>query len=70
MKELLGVDQVGTHDSFFALGGSSILATRLAGRIREVCDVEVTLPDVLASPTVVDLAQLVVEARKASPTPA
>uniref|UniRef100_UPI0010411259 non-ribosomal peptide synthetase n=1 Tax=Actinomadura roseirufa TaxID=2094049 RepID=UPI0010411259 len=32
-RELLGVDDVGVHDDFFALGGSSLLLTRLAGRL-------------------------------------
>ncbi|MFD0662845.1 non-ribosomal peptide synthetase [Thermocatellispora tengchongensis] len=32
--ELLGVDRVGRHDSFFELGGDSLLATRLVGLLR------------------------------------
>lgn len=59
MVELLPVDQVGVHDNFFALGGSSFLATQLAARIREMCDVEVLLRDVFAGPTVDELASLV-----------
>ncbi|QBN35739.1 hypothetical protein EBA03_10890 [Xanthomonas oryzae pv. oryzae] len=34
MRELLGVEQVGRHDSFFALGGHSLLGVRLISRIR------------------------------------
>lgn len=59
IEQLLSVSGVGVHDSFFALGGSSILATRLAFLIREAFEVEVSLPDVLASPTVDELARLV-----------
>ncbi|WP_176710465.1 phosphopantetheine-binding protein [Micromonospora sediminicola] len=64
MQELLGVDRVGVHDEFFALGGSSILATQLATRIREEFDAPVSLVDVLAAPTVDELAQLIVETRE------
>ena len=32
--ELLGVDQVGRHDNFFALGGHSLMAVRLLERLR------------------------------------
>ena len=59
VRELLGVERVGVHDSFFALGGSSFLATRLTAQIRETFAVEVLLRDVFASPTVDGLAQLV-----------
>ncbi|MFI9848310.1 phosphopantetheine-binding protein [Nonomuraea sp. NPDC051941] len=61
-QELLGVSDVGVHDDFFALGGSSIVATRLAARVREVFAVEVSLVDVLAASTVDELARLVDEA--------
>ncbi|MGW0195691.1 phosphopantetheine-binding protein, partial [Nonomuraea sp. NPDC003201] len=61
-QELLGVGDVGVHDDFFALGGSSIVATRLAARVREVFAVEVSLVDVLAASTVDELARLVDEA--------
>lgn len=34
--ELLDIERVGRHDNFFELGGSSLLATRLVERIREL----------------------------------
>jgi non-ribosomal peptide synthetase component F/acyl carrier protein len=60
LTELLAIDRAGIHDSFFELGGFSLLATRLASRIRETFDVELSLRDVFASPTVDRLAQTIV----------
>jgi acyl carrier protein len=59
MKDLLPVARVGIHDNFFALGGSSFMATRLTTRIREMYDIEVLLRDVFAAPTVDELGQLI-----------
>jgi len=60
LQELLGVDRVGIHDSFFELGGFSLLATQLTTRIRETFGVELSLRDVFSAPTVDGLAQLIV----------
>ncbi|GJF08905.1 non-ribosomal peptide synthetase [Mycolicibacterium cyprinidarum] len=35
LTDLLGVEDVGRHDDFFALGGDSVLAVQLAARARE-----------------------------------
>jgi hypothetical protein len=60
LRELLGVDRVGVDDSFFQLGGFSLLATQLTTRIRESQGVTLTLRDVFDAPTVDGLAQLIV----------
>jgi acyl carrier protein len=60
LEELLPVDRAGVFDSFFDLGGFSLLATQLTTRIRETFDVDLSLRDVFVSPTVDGLAQLIV----------
>ncbi|MFJ8940386.1 amino acid adenylation domain-containing protein [Streptomyces sp. NPDC102365] len=57
--ELLGVEQVGAEESFFALGGDSLLVMRLIARVRAELDVSVGVREVFADPTVAGVARLV-----------
>ncbi|MEV6128168.1 amino acid adenylation domain-containing protein [Streptomyces violaceusniger] len=63
--EVLGVPRVGMDDNFFALGGHSLAATRLAGRARSVLGVELAVHEVFDRPTVAALAELLDTARAA-----
>lgn len=63
LAELLDIERVGIYDNFFELGGFSMLATRLVTRIRETFRVQLAVRDVFESPTVDELAQLVVRAQ-------
>jgi amino acid adenylation domain-containing protein len=44
-EELLGRDDFGVHDDFFDLGGNSLLAAEMVGRIEDSCGVRLDLPD-------------------------
>lgn len=63
IEELLSLTNVGVHDSFFELGGFSMLATRLVARVRDAFGVEVTVRDVFESPSVDELAPRIVRAQ-------
>ena len=67
--ELLGIEQVGVHDDFLELGGHSLLAAQLAARIRNELGIAVTLKELLASPTIAELAMRVENLRWASALP-
>ncbi|OBH11248.1 non-ribosomal peptide synthetase, partial [Mycobacterium sp. E1747] len=56
---LLGHDRVGVDDSFFDLGGHSLVATKLVAAIRSECGVEVGIRDIFELATVGSLAERV-----------
>ncbi|RJE81813.1 condensation domain-containing protein, partial [Paracoccus onubensis] len=49
--EVLGIDSPGIDDSFFALGGDSLLATRLIGRIRPEFGIDLPIRAIFENPT-------------------
>ncbi len=56
-KELLEIEEVGSHDNFFELGGHSILVARFVDRARKTFGVEVPIRSFFESPTVAGLAR-------------
>lgn len=55
-KEVLGVEHVGLHDSFFDLGGHSLTAMRATARVNETFDIDLPLQAIFQYPTVCELA--------------
>ncbi|MFD6149912.1 amino acid adenylation domain-containing protein [Streptomyces sp. NPDC060243] len=54
--ELLAVERVGRDDSFFALGGDSLLATRVVGRLRAAGFADAGVAALFAAPALRDFA--------------
>ena len=62
-REVLGLADLGVHDSFLELGGDSLLATRLMARLREELGVDLPMDRLFQEPTVAAVAAAVLEAR-------
>ena len=60
-KQLLETNSVRNHDNFFSLGGHSLVATRLASRIRNTFGVEIPLRLVFDKPTLEQMASVITE---------
>ncbi|WP_028477002.1 non-ribosomal peptide synthetase [Nocardia sp. CNY236] len=58
--ELLDATEVGLDDDFFALGGNSLLATKVIARINTALDAHLTVRELFEAPMVEALAALVV----------
>ncbi|XVQ08589.1 amino acid adenylation domain-containing protein [Spirillospora sp. CA-255316] len=60
--EVLGVARVGAGDGFFDLGGDSLTATRLIGRVRSAFGVDLPVRALFEAPTAAGLAERVARA--------
>jgi acyl transferase domain-containing protein len=70
-REILGVGEVGPHDSLFDLGGQSLQAVQIATRISQQFSVDLTVGKLLELPTISLLADHVAGNRSsAAPAPA
>lgn len=54
--QVLGVERVGVHDSFLALGGDSVLAAQILARVHDTIGVDISLIDFFEARTVAGLA--------------
>ena len=66
-SDVLDVEPVGIRDSFFELGGNSLLASQVILRLERDAGVEIPLGALLERPTVAEVAELV-ERRQETPS--
>ncbi|AUX22495.1 peptide synthetase [Sorangium cellulosum] len=66
-REILRVERVGVHDSFFELGGSSLHAVQLFSRLRGALGIDIGFQELFDHPTVAALAALGREGGGAAP---
>ncbi|HLM58539.1 MAG TPA: amino acid adenylation domain-containing protein [Pyrinomonadaceae bacterium] len=59
-SQVLRLENIGVHDNFFALGGHSLLATQVVTRLRETFQIELPVRSLFESPTVAEMASLIV----------
>ena len=67
-SQILGIEQIGIHDDFIALGGDSLMAMQVIARLRRVLQVQLSLTRFFEAPTVAQLAEIVTQL-KAQDTP-
>ncbi|MCU1645649.1 MAG: amino acid adenylation protein, partial [Nocardia sp.] len=68
--EVLGAEQVGADDDFFALGGNSLLATQVAARLGAALDTQVPVRALFEDSTVTGLAVRLADTAGAGARPA
>jgi nonribosomal peptide synthetase DhbF len=61
--KVLDVDRVGADDSFFDLGGNSLMANRVVQRLNDQLGAEITIRQLYTTPSVADLARALDDGR-------
>lgn len=56
-KEVLNMSDIGIHDDFFLLGGSSLLVTQVITKLTADMDIDMPVRDFFANPTIATLAR-------------
>lgn len=63
-SQLLGIERIGITDHFFHLGGHSLKATILSGKIYQEFDVEIPLGEIFKAPTIKEISLLIANTSK------
>ena len=58
-SEILGIEQIGIHDDFIALGGDSLMAMQVNSRLRRVLQVQLPLARFYEARTIAELAKII-----------
>jgi acyl transferase domain-containing protein len=58
-QDFLGIEQISIHDSFFELGGDSLLAIQLASYLYSDLEVNIQVQELLEAPTIASIAELI-----------
>jgi acyl-CoA synthetase (AMP-forming)/AMP-acid ligase II len=58
-SDILGQQEIGFQDNFFALGGKSLTAIQCLSRLREQAPVVLSMSDFFENPTILELAEIV-----------
>ncbi|HEY0607436.1 MAG TPA: MupA/Atu3671 family FMN-dependent luciferase-like monooxygenase, partial [Herpetosiphonaceae bacterium] len=67
-RAVLHVEQVGVHDSFFELGGTSLLIVQARTKLKEALGYDVSLVDLFRYPTISTLAEYLGQSGPTTPT--
>ena len=51
-EDVLGVNNIGTRDNFFDLGGNSLLLITLTGRLQETLQRKISILEIFRDPTI------------------
>jgi len=65
--DILKVERIGIHDSFFDLGGHSLTAVRVISRLRSIFASDLPLQQLFQTPTIAGLAEALVLNRASNP---
>lgn len=60
-QEVLNLEEVGTHDNFFDLGGHSLLLVQVHAKLKEKFKLDLSLIELFTYPTVFDLARYIMQ---------
>jgi acyl carrier protein len=64
-QEVLKVERIGVNDSFFGLGGDSLLAAQFVARARSACQVDLPFRVLFRMPTIAKIAEYIEEVQTA-----
>jgi pyochelin synthetase len=59
VAEVLHLEKAGVNDNFFELGANSLSVIQLVSRLRDILDVELSVPAIFEKPTVTGLKELI-----------